>query len=277
MMSKGLDSKVETISPKLAESYLLCSAPNRPVRNGIVERYAREISLGHWQLDGQAIKFDTNDQLIDGQHRLKACAEAKTSFQTLVLRGLEPKAFNTLDQGAARRATDYLALRGEDAPSLLERGAALIWKHKNVAIYSGGRASYPTIGEIFQIVDDNPDLRDTIKFLRLLGSPLRKDLAVGLHYIFSQANASKADEFFEHLSDGANLVKTSPILLLRKRLSINYTSKRKLSRKEILALSIKAWNAFLQDAAVHELKWRSRGPSAESFPVINKSEQQAAE
>lgn len=51
-------SKVETITPQIAQEYLAMNERNRPIRNSRVIMYADAMLRGQWQLNGEAICFD---------------------------------------------------------------------------------------------------------------------------------------------------------------------------------------------------------------------------
>lgn len=50
---------------------------------------ARFMREGSWALNGQPLLFDTENRLIDGVRRLKACVLANVPFETCVVRGYD--------------------------------------------------------------------------------------------------------------------------------------------------------------------------------------------
>jgi hypothetical protein len=84
--------------------------------------------------------------------------------------------------------------------------------------------------------------------------------------LFSKVAPAKADEFFDGLAEGSMLPLTSPILKLRNLLLKDRGSKKlSMSDHELIAITIKAWNAFYSDQAVTTLKWQKTGPRKEAF------------
>jgi len=65
---------VLNVSPDMALKWLEGNTHNRPINQAHVNRLAKEITAGRWQLTHQGIAFDTKGILIDGQHRLWAIA-----------------------------------------------------------------------------------------------------------------------------------------------------------------------------------------------------------
>lgn len=105
-----IESRVETITPELATQYLSRNRKNRTIRKRDVEAYAREIRRGTFQLTHQGIAFDTEDNLIDGQHRLMAIAMAGQPVQMMVTRGIPAATMKSIDRGAGRTMRDVMVL-----------------------------------------------------------------------------------------------------------------------------------------------------------------------
>ena len=99
---------IETITPRIASSYLELNHRNRPLRKTHIRSLAFDMINGDWQVTHQGIAFDTNGTLIDGQHRLYAIIEAGVPIKMLVTRGCSASSFSILDRGANRSPSDIL-------------------------------------------------------------------------------------------------------------------------------------------------------------------------
>lgn len=106
-----LKFNVEVITPAVAAEYLKMNQFNRKPNKGQVAYYAKMMSDGQWELNGEAIKFAINGHLIDGQHRLMACVESNVPFETAVAREVEEKAFDTFDQGWLRKKSQIFSIK----------------------------------------------------------------------------------------------------------------------------------------------------------------------
>jgi hypothetical protein len=85
---------VETITKPLADKYLKTNPFwNRKPDWGIVDKICRLLRAGHWRVNGESVVFDRNGHLVNGQHRLMAVSKTGISIQTVVVRGIDPKAF----------------------------------------------------------------------------------------------------------------------------------------------------------------------------------------
>lgn len=78
--------EIKTITPEIAREYLLSNRNNyRPISGTRVEAYAKDMKLGKWELNGEAIKFNKSGELVDGQHRLAAIAKSGVPVTMLVV------------------------------------------------------------------------------------------------------------------------------------------------------------------------------------------------
>lgn len=108
--------KYETleITPNEAELWLAKNADfQRKLRESVVDKYARDMINGQWQLTHQGIAFDSKGRLIDGQHRLAAIVKAGVPIKMLVVRDSPAAAYDHVDLGYGRTATDILKAQGE--------------------------------------------------------------------------------------------------------------------------------------------------------------------
>jgi len=114
----NITTEFEVITPKLAAKYLEKNLRNRPINHHYVSKLSRQIKEGKWQIDGNAIRFDTDDRMIDGQHRLSAIVLSQVAVQSLVLRNLPSESQTTIDTGNTRRGGHIWAMRAEGGSPL---------------------------------------------------------------------------------------------------------------------------------------------------------------
>ena len=124
--SDGVDVKVVEVGPDLAEEWLQRNRRNRRIRDERVERYAEQIKDGEWMLSPDAIAFDYNGKLINGQHRLKAILKAEMPARFLVATGLQPGAFKISDVGVKRTGGDILRIEGFKNPEEMASATRLM-------------------------------------------------------------------------------------------------------------------------------------------------------
>ena len=105
-------SEVVTVSPGLAAELLRRNDGNRSVRQTKAEQYAIDMREGRWAFNGEPIIISVDGKLNDGQHRLQAVIDANICVVFLLVFGLSRESRETVDQGAARGASDYLGMGG---------------------------------------------------------------------------------------------------------------------------------------------------------------------
>lgn len=135
---------IETITPDDARKYLERNR-NRKVRQRRVEWYASLMQAGRWHIGTDAIGFDRNGNLINGQHRLMAIEYAGVPVRMVVVRGLEPDVYKHLDSGDPRALKDHIGMTDDpeyavEKAAIAKRFAYYIRRGKLDAgsVYGGG-------------------------------------------------------------------------------------------------------------------------------------------
>ena len=143
------------VTPAMATEWLGKNHKNRRPRSGKAVRYARDIKAGNWLVTGESIKFDWNDVLIDGQHRLMAILQTGVAIHVLVVWGLDPRVKDVLDTGATRTSADMLLLNGKQNTAVIAAAAKLClnWQAGNIKTSSSTLTPHPTHSEILPFVE----------------------------------------------------------------------------------------------------------------------------
>lgn len=107
----------EEITPEIATDYLSHNKNNRNIRWADVDKYARDMKAGEWELTPECIAFGTKGQLKNGQHRLNAVIKAGVPVTFIVAYDV-PDEITIFDRGVLRTAADILKMSGlNDASS----------------------------------------------------------------------------------------------------------------------------------------------------------------
>lgn len=267
---------VVTMEPKEAmrilEKQAAADLKNRFVSQNRVDTYAAQMKAVKWELNGEPIILDENEQLLDGQHRLWACVQSECSFQTLLVKGVDRKVFPTLDTGKARTGADVLSMAGH--ANVTNLSAALAWLflyEQKKLLWQSGRAGF-THAVQFSMIARHPHIVDSVQFsCRARRNPVLRALSPGsisfLHYVFSRYNEAAAETFFKQVGDEVSDTADSATRTLRKFLTRCLRDK-KLSTQEMLALCVKAWAAHVANRPCKVLTWRRFGPTREDFPIF---------
>jgi hypothetical protein len=234
----------EVITPAIARRYLDANRSNRPMSRHVVAEYVSAMNGGEWLFNGEAIKFDRDGQLVDGQHRLEAVVKSGKSIAFLVIRGLDPEVFKTIDTGKKRSAGDVLAIKGVKNPNavggalrLLQRTLADefgLKKRISNTVLDELRKQHPRFIELAQEADHAPYANGL-----LTNSALMFTFYMAVH-----VDERRARAFFRALSGRRQA--DDPIqpqaTRLRERLTATMDELVKPSPKIRLAWVIEAWN-----------------------------------
>lgn len=261
------DVRVELITPAKAREYLGRNTHNRNLRQRVVRAYAQDMRTGNWRWNGESIKFSNGNVLLDGQHRLAAIVEAETAVRTLVVRGLPDVTQETMDGGAKRKFSDILALRGEERYRSLAAACRRIVQWESGSRATGGNYA-PTNAQMIEVLERFPWLREGTQVAEhaTRGSGLPAGLLSFAWWLFVQIDAEDTEWFFARLADGQNLSSSNPIYVLRKAAASSRSVRGERSETHLLAMTIKAWNAYREGRQISILRYRPGGANPESFP-----------
>lgn len=272
--NKQVDPKTElvTITPQQAAAWTEHqNTHNRSIRWEFVGFLADQIRSGDWVVDGNPIRFDYNDVVLDGQHRLLAIIEAGMAVQAFVTTGLAPASQQVMDTGLKRSLGDQLRLMGEKNTTQLASTITRVWLTRigEQALRSPSRYR-PSVPAALRMLEKEPTLREAVRegsrTAQKIGGVSVAVMAT-CYYIFNEIDADHTTQFFEMLRDGTNLTAGDPILMLRNRLTYNARERGETPAFIIQAWVIKAWNAFRLETPVNQISYRAVGVTPEAFPT----------
>lgn len=240
------------VNPATAERWLGKNVRNRHVSSPIVARYAAAMKAGEWLLNGEAIKFAANGDLLDGQHRLLALIESGKTISFLVVRGLPTVAQNVLDTGRARTTGDQLGIAGFVDPNALAAAAKLAIMYEAGNLGSSTRGRSVSTPQVLEFVNGNVLLGHATTRARTVskGCGLRPAVAAMCFYELMKVDDQAAQVFFDRLGDGVELPAGSPILALRARLRSLVDERATLPPAALTSLVMRAWNAWREGRRV---------------------------
>ena len=146
--------RIETITPSIAKEYLSRNMVNRSLNVIRVDSYARTMKAGNWQLNGEAIRFNQNGELIDGQHRLSAIIKANVPVDFVVMSDID-NSVSVYDRGRNRSVTDELVIEGMDRRLASNQNVAVAKLH--YAVQGKGKC-YVSDDEVRDFLTEYDDL-----------------------------------------------------------------------------------------------------------------------
>ncbi|MEV3875234.1 hypothetical protein [Streptomyces sp. NPDC049906] len=262
-----------TITPELAEDLLSRTAVNRRLDMGVVDFLAETIRRGEWQLTHQGIALDgplESGSLVDGQHRLYAIIKADTAVRIFVFEGLSRSAFSVLDTGKRRSGADALSQTGEKYVTLFSSTIRHVILFKTVPElpWSGIRARVTNDRTLKEYNANTERYRDSIAVGRNLSKQIFTTptaAAAGYFLTTEAAPFAPVEEWIDGLVSGANLKAGDPRLALLKvpRDPRRRGTKKRFDSKEQMAIYIKAWNSWVENEAVVNLRLKK----GEKMPI----------
>lgn len=232
-----------------------------PTRDNI-RRLMDDMRNGSFVFNGVPIVLawhtDTNrPELIDGQQRLTACAQADCPFETTIITGLPPSTKATFDIGRSRTLADATVFQGlQGNPSTIAAVCLGLLRIETLgleyAFSSGGHYPITRSRELDYMFKNKKEILAAAHFAescRKKANPLMHPKLIGITYtLFHRADSVAADIFFNQLYDGSGLDAQDPIFLLRERLLAARSAQKrfKLTPREVWGITIKAWNSYRQ-------------------------------
>jgi hypothetical protein len=259
------------VTPAMAAHWLeATNTKNRPISEMHWMKIWLDIVEGRWRYNGEPISFGTNGALLNGQHRLRACAASEISIDTDVIFGLDPEAMSTIDIGKVRTAANIAYLEGVENAHAACAAAHLILLHENGGIQQlGNKQAEPSKTKVNERVRADRRISKVAGHASGMGRGLASPRVMTFcYYLFSAQNPDLAETFFKQLESGTALTERNPVYLLRERLRTNSAGKAKLPLLEIVALFFKAWIAYRSCKPVKCLRWNNSGANPERFPEI---------
>lgn len=274
-MSNQLISRVETITPVLAEEYLRHNTFNRQLRANIVSYYATQMRNGQWMLNGEAIIFNEQGTLVDGQHRLAAVVESNVNVDMLVVRNADKDSFATIDSGVSRKISDSFYVKG--IPNATKISAIIGRYVKLTNGQTAGNTSAkkmsnaPSRQDLLKAYAENEDFwQEVWRFTNLCYRPMRLIMAAELGGYVSYLIKAKGHpretvyEFFEDL-----LVVDSPkhpqTAALRKRLIGDIRAVVHMNAMYRQQLITKVWNAYVEGKPLTYMRWNEQQEGKKDF------------
>jgi len=269
-LAKGPQMIVEDITPEKAAKYLASNTRNRKVKVKHIENLAKEMSKGEWQLNGDAIRFDCNGIIVDGQHRLNAIVKSGVTISSVVIRNLDPETFHTIDTNKVRGGADVLSIEGVGvgvSPIVLAGAIRLfVFSRHFSQDWNGlqGDNAKLTNNEILRINHEHPEIEASVAKTALGNRKICRKLMTPsgcafLHCWLSSIDEDDAETFFDWVEYTENIPRNHPANMLKNKLSeISAGGQRGFTQKRMVyAIVFRAWNAIRDSEDMKLLKWSS--------------------
>lgn len=269
-MSNKPEPSYIAVTPETAERWLSGNTVNRKLRERRVQQYARDMVAGRWHSSNDAIAFDPDGHLINGQHRLNAVARSGVTVVFLVVRNMPSESMTTMDSGAGRSAGDALKFIGETHAPVLAAVTKLCIIYTDGRIYRDNKTQAVSHGEILDFLERHPTIRQSIAEVgrahRSIDAPTSPVIAA--HWIISGVNDFPlATHYFHQLASRANEPEGSAVLAVDSRFREVRRNKTSLPPRNFIYLLVKGWNYYARDQRVRSMNITPRGQFSIPDPV----------
>ena len=269
-----------TVTPAQAQKWLEGNVDNRNLREQRVIHLSQILQRGEWELTGDAIVFDDQDVLLNGQHRLSAVVVTGIPARFLILRGVPAKVQEVMDQGLSRTLGDQLQRRG--VPYYVIVAASLFWLHRLDYSEETGIAHYadpslrPSFRQLLQLFNENPELPEEVhKILRHVKVlKVRTGATLAIYHRLKRIEDDnidvEVDQFFDSWATGAGLKVDDPIWRLREWCLLDASMRRTRGRSpdyRFVAYVLTAWNKWRDGEAVKQIKWVYTPTTRQPWPI----------
>lgn len=251
--------RLMTVDPTMASKWLERNSRNRPMSQSRVKLYARSMADGLWRHPtGETIIFNSLGELQDGQHRLAAQVASGATITYWVMTDADPDDFLVLNRGRSRRPGDIVAINGIANGNQVASIGRLVLDMKQYRdkVWSGVM-SHPD--EVTRFCIDNAEaLSESVCEAKQAFSDAKMphgQYGAVQYLVNEQMPASRQwAAFHEAVRLGSLLPPDSPILTLR-RWAIARTQWSKVRSQQSVVYITKAWNAYVDDKPLRQLKW----------------------
>lgn len=251
-----------TVTPELADAWLKRrNKGNRRISWDVVKQYTETMRENRWQITHQGIAFDEDGNLLDGQHRLKACVDAKVPFKVMVMVNVPRHTFAVVDTGRRRQANQLLDVRHSTVVAAAARIISSITGRVETGTSLIGHVVPNKVDNdvILSVVEDWPEL--VLWAPRVSGAYGAVRILQSAHLAIVAQAARKPhshllDSWFEGITYGAGLEIDDPRLVLRNRffqgVDVKGSGSVRIARSYLLI--VKAWNAYAAGRPIRMLK-----------------------
>jgi hypothetical protein len=260
----GITACIENITPAKARAYLATNTSNRKIRPRTVATYARDMEHGKWSITGEAIKFDTEDVLRDGQHRLAAVIEAGVTVPMLVVRGITPQAQRVMDSGIKRQVHDQLDIDGMKNSRTVAAAARLAIMEPGAGFTPVGKEQ-PSTAEVLEFIEAYAEeLEQASAAAKFYGKavPIPPSVMVLSWMNFVQIDPAACKEFFDAIKEQKTTGEGDPRLALSRRLTKttrDRSGQERIPQRQALSLVYRAWNAWRAGNHMRSIPTHVRG------------------
>ena len=248
-----INAKVVTLTPTKCRLLLERNAHNRKPSAPTIKLYADQMQNGSWQLNGEPIIIADNGDVLDGQHRMRACVESGTPFQTLIVYNVPRDSFGTIDTGKTRNGADVLTISTGMKPEKARICAAAAGKCIDFSMTgtlqeSAHVRAMSTPDKRATWIMEHPRIVGIVDTIMEYGRPGRIIAAGDSAFLwyFMEQKSDLTYDFFDGFLSGINLSEHDPRLALRQKIESSNRSTSRLHKSAKIGSVVRAWDWYVR-------------------------------
>lgn len=272
---KAVVTEYVKVTPDMCREWLKDRILTRRINISKVRRFADQMRKGNWELTHQGFAFNTDNELIDGQHRAAAVIAAGVTIMAAVTHGLSRECSLYIDASGGRTVSDSLsAYHGKH----MNKAIANIINHMILSDMDGRPKVAPS-----------PDIYDAFLKRHLKGinfaatqfhakvrglsqAPLKAAVAKAFYHIGNYADGmQRLEQFCEVMRSGMmmNLGTDKAAIVLRNHLLEGRFDKSGCQRKVIYLRVAYCLQKFLEGENIGQVKKIKQDPFPLSKPAAD--------
>lgn len=262
----GVTAQLLWVTPDVARGLL--ASRQKIVQRSLLKAHLAELCRVHeaigFLFNCQPLIKDWDDCLVDGQHRCEMVVRTGKPFLALLISGVDPSCFYSIDQGAKKQASQALKSNGVKNYSTVAAAASYLIRYNESPNFPQVALSSPTILATWRKF---PAIEESATVGKACSDVFASTgMAAALHFLFRRIDQKLADQMFTQLITGADMAVGHPVLSLRNTLT--KARKEKATSHFNMAVTIKAWN-HLRSGYKKVPKLYSYEFRKETFPTIS--------
>lgn len=258
----GVFAEMTTVTPGLASAILQANEGNRNIQPMKALHYAADMIAGRWALNGEPVIISRDGELNDGQHRMGAVIEANRGVPMLIVFGVDRETRKTVDQGAARSASDYLSMDGVPYANNASTIAKWVMAYEATDGYNIGQRAKFTNAEIVQRVRADNDIIEAARYGHKHYKYYRGFVsltAIGTaFYILSEICPTDAVAYLDQICLGEGIRRGDPAFAVRNYLQgLDASEKRSVTLEAIFH----GWNKYRSNSEMKLIRINKQFPA----------------
>jgi hypothetical protein len=271
---KTEDAQIVTLTPNMCRELLETMLHRKNFRSqnrSRAEAIAQDIKANAFTFNGNSIVVNERGILVDGQKRCFASVLADKPIRVVLVSGVKDDA--NIDTGQGRTIAQVLKYSGEVDVNRLASVLRMIWRWEHDVLWHPFKGVAGTHNQLLHVLKRHPDVPADLRISQPTTYILTNTVSgfiihQGAH--LSRCTNGLKEDFIDGIAKGVKLSDDDPRFVIRKIMLADRQAENRMSRLQVMATAINAWNYFRREEGVSakEIRWKATGPRKQPFPRL---------